>query len=224
MSRIFFVFELFQKKNDRNNFFENFNVFFDFRNYDIKNSNKLIILIANVSRFRVFHDRKNEAWYIFIIFYIVQKIFFFRKFLKNENHWLSKFLIKILHQWSVFSSKKRNVCFFKSLKSSMYHIWIVSRKQVDRLILIVSISYVIIASLIFFHEHEYVSIIYVSVYLNDIVKIVEFFEFEIEKIHIRDFERIFWKNFLSRNIHFYDSILNKNNKHRHDNNLNIFFR
>ena len=60
MSRVFFIFELFQKKNDRNIFFECFNVFSNFRNYGIENSNKLIILIANINRFRVFHDRKNE--------------------------------------------------------------------------------------------------------------------------------------------------------------------
>ena len=61
MSRVFFIFELFQKKNDRNIFFKCFNVFFDFRNYNIENSNKLIILIANINRFRVCHGRENEV-------------------------------------------------------------------------------------------------------------------------------------------------------------------
>ena len=71
MSCIFFIFELFQKKNNRNIFFEYFNIFFNFKNYDIESSNKLIILIANINRFRVFHDRKNEIWNIFMIFHIV---------------------------------------------------------------------------------------------------------------------------------------------------------
>ena len=80
----------------------------------------------------------------------------FKKYFFFENFWRAKitdcrnFLMKISHQWSVLSSKKRSVCFFKSLRFSMYHIWIVSRKQVDRLVLIVSISDVIIAFFIFF--------------------------------------------------------------------------
>ena len=116
MSRVFFVFELFQKKNDWNNFFESFNVSSDFRSYDIKSSNKLIILIANINRFRVFHDRKNEIWNIFMIFYIVQKIFFFRKFLKSENHWLSKFFDKNFASVICFFVKKAKCLFFQITK------------------------------------------------------------------------------------------------------------
>ena len=51
----------FRKKTIEIFFFECFNVFSDFKNYDIESSNKLIISIANINRFRVFHDRKNEA-------------------------------------------------------------------------------------------------------------------------------------------------------------------
>lgn len=57
------------------------------------------------------------------------------------------------------------------------------------------------------------SIIYVSIYLNNIVRIVRFSEFEIEKIHVCNFEIIFQKSVQNQNIYFYNSILNKNNKY-----------
>ena len=103
-----------------------------------------------LAAFACFMIEKTKFEIFLWLFTSFKKYFFFENFWRTKITDYRNFLIKVSHQWSVFSSKKRNVCFFKSLKFSMYHIWTVLRRQIDRLILIVSISYVIIAFFIFF--------------------------------------------------------------------------
>ena len=168
---------------------------------------------------------KKTKFEIFLWFFTSFRIyFFFENFWKANATDCLNFLTRISHQWSAFSSKNRKIFFFKSLKFFVYQIWTVSRKHVKRLIRIVSVSYMMTAFFYSFHEHENISIVDVSIHLNDVVSFIRFFELEIEKTHVCDFEITFWRNVCSENVGFFDYVLSKNRKHKYNYCLNVFFR